>query len=348
MPEDAEKVAEKIESWYERLHRKYVKLGDHWRQHTNRRTLIAAMVLGILICALYVFAIRPPANFPSGQLVTVPEGQSLSTIAQTLHDSGVIRSQLAFKIIIKILGEDKTLHAGDYLFKEPLNVFSIARRVAIGAFGLEPFRFRILDGATTVQMADIYSTVLQRFNKEKFLAAAQPQEGYLFPDTYFFLPNATEQTIIEAMHQNFDTQVASMTPSVASSTHSLHDIVIMASILEREARTYQDRQMIAGVLWRRLKLGMPLQADATFLYTIGKGSFDLTVSDLESNSPYNTYTHKGLPPTPIGSPSLDSIRAATDPIDKGYLYYLADNSGVTHYSKTYAHQRANERIYLGK
>ena len=348
MPTDSEKVAEKVESWYERAHKKYVKFSLDWRERTNRRTVVVVMIVGVLLGALYVFLIRPPDTFPTGNLVTIPEGESVSAIAETLHEAGVIRSPLVFRIITKVLHEDRTLRAGDYLFKEPLSVFAVARRVAIGAFGLEPFRFRIQEGATTKQMAEVYGTVLQRFDKEKFLEKAQPQEGYLFPDTYFFLPNASENTVIEAMRQNFDTQVASMTPEIASSTHSANDIVIMASIVEREARNYEDRQIIAGVLWRRIKLDMPLQADATFLYTIGKGSFDLTLEDLKSDSPYNTYTHKGLPPTPIGSPSLDSIRAAADPIDKGYLYYLADNTGVTHYSKTYAQHQAYERIYLGK
>lgn len=348
MDVEPEKVAAQVESWYERLHKKYIQFGDHWREHTNRRTIIGALIVGALFAAVYLFAIRPPDNFPAGELVTIPEGESLSAIANTLYQNGVIRSPLMFRLIVMVTREDRMLHAGDYLFKEPLSVFSIARRLAQGAFGLEPFRFRIQDGFTTKQMAELYSTVLQRFDKEQFLAKAQPQEGYFFPDTYFFLPNATEDTVMEAMRQNFDTQVVKVTPEIASSTHSLQDIVIMASIVEREARNYEDRQLIAGVLWRRIRLGMPLQADATFLYTLGKGSFDLTLEDLKSDSPYNTYTHKGLPPTAIGSPSLDSIRATIHSIDKGYLYYLADNTGVTHYSKTYAQHQANERLYLGK
>ena len=348
MPEDAKEVAEKVESFYERFHKKYEQWSRHWREHTNRRTIIVAILAGVSLGALYLFAIRPPGDFPSGQLVTIPEGESLSQVAQTLQEAGVIRSALVFRIIVKAEREDHMLHAGDYLFKQPLDVFSIARRIALGAYGLEPFRFRIPDGATTAQMADVYGTLLQRFDKQAFLAQAQPMEGYLFPDTYFFLPNATADTVIAAMRQNFDTHIASITPEIASSTHSLADIITMASIVEREARNFTDRRMIAGVLWRRIKLGMPLQADATFRYTNGKGSFDLTMADLKSTSPYNTYTHKGLPPTPIGSPSIKSIEAAATPIDQGYLYYMADNSGVTHYCKTFTCQRANERLYLGK
>ena len=121
----------------------------------------------------------------------------------------------------------------------------------------------------------------------------------------------------------------------------------MASIVEREARDPEDRRMIAGVLWNRLSRGMALQVDVTFLYTIGKGTFQLTTKDLTNDSPYNTYVHKGFPPTPIGSPSLDSLLAAAVPTKNSYLYYLADHSGVTYFSKTYQEHLRKKRLYLG-
>ena len=122
----------------------------------------------------------------------------------------------------------------------------------------------------------------------------------------------------------------------------------MASILEREAHDLEDRRMIADVLWRRLELGMPLQVDATFLYTLGKTTFDLTDADLEGDDPYNTYVNKGLPPGPIGSPSLESILAAVTPIKSDYLYYLADKNNVTYYSETYEEHLQKKRKYLGR
>jgi UPF0755 protein len=340
--------AQFLEREFERAHRFTVALSGHWREHTNRRTIIILLLSGTIACALYLFVIRPPDNFPTGELVTVPAGESVPAIAATLQANGVIRSPLAFRVISKLLGEDRQLHAGDYLFKEPKDVFSITKAIAIGAYGLEPFRIRVPEGATIKEMASIFSAILPRFDRAQFLAHAQKMEGYLFPDTYFFLPNVTADTVIQTMRQNFDTHEAVIDAELKTSGKPLADIVIMASILEREARNYQDRQMIAGVLWRRMRLGMPLQTDATFLYTIGKGSAQLTIADLASDSPYNTYTHKGLPPTPIGSPSLSSLEAAATPIDKGYLFYLADSNGVTHFSKTYAGQQQNERIYLGK
>jgi|SRR5665213_277662 len=323
------------------------RLSDDWRPHTNSRTLIVTILLGVIAGGLYLFLIQPPKSFPTDQLVTVPEGASLDSIAQTLYEDGVVRSPLVFKALVTLLGRERGVYAGDYEFKQPETVFSVARSLSIGAFGLVPIRIRIPEGATMRQMAPIFSSELPRFNSDNFLAQTNTMEGYLFPDTYFFLPNATEATVIQAMRQDFDTQIAQLLPAIASSTHSLEDIVTMASILEKEAPGTQDRRTIAGILWHRIAIGFPLQVDSTLIYENGKADSQLTIADLKNNTPYNTYVHKGLPPTPIGSPSLDALEDAVNPITTPYLYYLADRQGVTHYCKTYACQLQNERIYLG-
>lgn len=323
------------------------ELSASWRPHANRRTLVAILGIGAIAIGLYLFVIRPPDAFPLNQLVSIDDGSSLQEVSVTLEKDHVVRSALAFRMLMTLLGHERSVHAGDYIFKEPIDLFSVVRSIATGAFGLEPEKIRIPEGATTREMATIFASRLERFNAANFLAQAQPMEGYLFPDTYFFLPNATEDTVIKAMRQNFDEHEKSFDADVKASGHSLEEIITMASILEREARTTDDRRMISGVLWNRIARGMPLQVDATFLYTIGKGSFQLTIADLKSDSPYNTYTHKGLPPGPIGSPSLDSIEAALHPTKSDYLYYLADNNGVTHYSKTYEEHLEKKRRYLG-
>jgi UPF0755 protein len=339
-----------LEEFLERLfdvgHKFLDDLSLRWREHANRRTIIIILFVGAVSIYLYLFVIQPPDNFPVGELVSIPSGESVSEVGTTLQQSGVIRSPLMFRILVMILGDERSLHAGDYLFKEPLDIFSIARAIGIGQYGLEPFRIRVPEGATIAQMAIIYSTELQHFNPNNFRAQTQSLEGYLFPDTYFFLPNASEDTVIQAMRQNFDEHIATIQPQIASSTHSEADIVTMASILEREAYNTKDRRMIAGVLWNRIARGMPLQVDAAFSYTIGKGTFQLTKKDLATPSPYNTYLNKGLPPTPIGSPSLDSLLSAVTPIKSDYLYFLADHYGVTHYCKNYACQLANEARYF--
>ncbi len=319
---------------------------ERWHRGANRRTIIILVVGGSLFAYLYLSFVRPPDAFPVGELIAVPSGESLSTISGELEAMGVIRDARALRFLVTLTGDQHNVRAGDYLFKEPRDVFFVARALVLGAYGLEPERFRVPEGATVDEIGEIFDTRLQRFDKESFFAQAEEMEGFLFPDTYFFLPNASEATVVAAMRQNFDTKIAPLQPQIASSTLSLKEVVVLASILEREAYNTRDRRMIAGVLYNRLEKDMPLQVDATFAYTIGKGTFQLTRADLKSDSPYNTYVHKGLPPGAIGNPSLDSLEAAVDPIDNDYIFFLADHSGITHYCKTYACQLANKARYF--
>ena len=320
---------------------------SRWDNHVNRKTLIIASALGAALLCLYATAIRPPEDFPLNQLVTIEEGATLSSVAVQLKEGGAVRSSLALRVSVSLFGSAREVQAGDYLFKEPENVFSMARIVSRGLYGLEPMRVRIPEGATVRGMAHIYDTYLLRFDPEKFISRSTEYEGYLYPDTYFFLPNATEAMVIRAMQQNFDIKTVEIADEVEAFGKPFSDVVTMASLLEREASNTEDRKKIAGVLWNRIKRGMALQVDAAFLYTLGKGTFDLTKEDLASDSPYNTYRYKGFPPTPIGSPSLDSLRAAVTPAKHEYLFYLADRNHVTHYSRTYEEHLRKKALYLG-
>ena len=323
------------------------RLSAKWQEHSNRRTIAILIFAGVVAAASYVYVIQPPDNFPAGELVSVPAGESLGEIGNNLAKQGAIRSSTVFRALIILFGGERGARAGDYLFKEPKNIWQVARAISIGAYGLEPVRIRIPEGARAKDMAAIFDVALLRFDREAFLAKALPLEGHLFPDTYFFLPNVTEDTIIQAMKQNFDEKTLPLAATIEKSGRTIEEIVIVASILEREARISADRRLIAGVVYNRLAMNLPLQMDAVFLYTLGKGTFQLTLADLRSDSPYNTYRNKGLPPTAIGSPSLDSLEAAASPTKNDYLYYLADHNGVTHFSKTYAEHARKKRLYLG-
>ena len=323
-------------------------LSNKWRENTNRRTVLIILIIGLLAIYSYLYLIRPPDQFPLQTIINIPAGQSGRQVSELLQKDGIVRSAFVFRIMTVLIGHERDLHAGDYIFKEPLDVFHVARTIGIGAYGLEPLKIRIGEGQTVRQMATIFSIELQNFNAQNFLAQATPLEGYLFPDTYYFLPNADENTVIESMRQDFDLHAATIQTQIEAFGRPLSEDVIMASIVEREASNTKDRQMIAGVLWNRIAKGMPLQADVTLQYTLPKADSQLTMADLKSQSSYNTYMHKGLPPGPIGSPSLDSLTAVITPVKSNYLYYLADSSGVTHYCATYVCQQANERTYLGK
>jgi len=169
----------------------------------------------------------------------------------------------------------------------------------------------------------------------------------MFPDTYFFHPGQSTETILSVFDNNFRTKMFGVQKQLAASGHTLDELVVMASILEKEASKTKDRQMIAGVLWHRIDIGMPLQVDAVFPYIIGKNTFELTTDDLKFDSPYNTYKYKGLPPGPIDNPGLDSIVAAATPIKTKYIYFLSDKNGIFHYATTYAQHMAYRKQYLG-
>ncbi|MBI2610389.1 endolytic transglycosylase MltG [Candidatus Kaiserbacteria bacterium] len=338
---------ESLEHFFDRSSASLLHISERWRVHANRRTLLALIFGGTIVLTLYIGVVQPPERFPVDTLVTIPQGATLSETAESFQREGVVRSSVALKFLLTLSGKQDEIHAGDYLFKEPKNMFVVARAIVIGAYGLEPTRIRVPEGATTAKMARIFGSQLQRFDEERFLKNAQPQEGYLFPDTYFFLPNATDELVLLTMRQNFDAHVATIQGVLETFGKPLNDIVIMASLLEREAENTEDRRKIAGVLWNRLDRDMLLQVDAAFIYTLGKGSFELTIEDLSSDDPYNTYVYKGLPPGAIGSPSLDSLLAAVTPVEHNYLYYLADRNHVTHYSKTYQEHLRKKRLYLG-
>ena len=318
------------------------------RENANRRTLIIVPVVVICLLIPYLLFVRPPSVFPSGELVEIPEGLSLSEIAELLEREQVVRSAVLFRSAVYVFGRERNVKFGDYFFKEPRNVFIIARALSYGVYGLEPIRIRVPEGTMVREMVPLFATYLKRFDEERFLSEAEPMEGYLFPDTYFFLPNADDRLVLRTLRQSFYSRTVELEEEISASGRSLEDIVIMASVLEREAHTTKDRRMIAGVLWKRIDINMPLQVDAVFLYSLGRTTFELTSADLASDSPYNTYRVRGLPPTPIGSPSLDSLRAAATPIANDYLYYLADSNNVTHFSETYEEHLKQKKLYLGR
>ena len=148
------------------------------------------------------------------------------------------------------------------------------------------------------------------------------------------------------MEQNFKEKTFELAKKIEETGRSLQEIITMASIVQGEAYDLNDMKKIAGVLWKRLEIDMPLQVDVTFRYINGKGTFDLSKEDLKNDSPYNTYVHKGLPPTPISNPGLDAIVASIEYESSDYLYFLADNSGTIHYSRTFEEHKEKKSWYL--
>lgn len=331
-------------------------LADRSEQHVDEKKwrlrpvsfVVAGMLLlvFVLIGASFYRTTLPPRDFVPDTLIRVPSGYSLADIALLLEESKVIRSHTLFGLVVSWSEQEKNLRAGDYLFSEPQSVFGVAGRFISGDHGIAVARIMFPEGVTVVQMADIVARELPEVNKDAFVEAALPYEGYLFPDTYFFYTTATSGPVIAALRENFELKTGELKIRAEEEGAKWVDVVNLASIVEGEAATAEDRRIIAGILLHRIAIGMRLQVDAPFVYTLGKGSLELLQSDLESDSLYNTYRHEGLPPTPIGNPGLDAIQAVLEPTKTEYLYYLSESDGTMHYAKTFDEHKKNKLKYL--
>ncbi len=331
-----------------------------WHKGRERRTAIRMFFMhrihyaGILVALMVLFSgfawfgiYQPPAFFPVRTIITIPEGVTLNEAAHILKDEQVIHSTIAFRVIAPRVNSSSTsVIAGDYYFDEPLTIDAVARRVTSGVFGLEPIKVTIPEGATTYQMADIFADTYERFDKDMFMLLAVEKEGYLFPDTYLFPPNVTTTEIINTLERTFYERLRTIEDRVAEFGRPVHEVVTMASLLEKEANDFEERREIAGVLWHRIDIGMPLQVDAVFGFIEKTETFSPLLSDLEVDSLYNTYKYGGLPPGPIGSPSLEALTAAVTPDETDALFYLHGRDGVLRLAVTYDEHLANRRKYL--
>jgi len=287
-----------------------------------------------------------PSGFPSGTTIRITKGSSVPEIAQDLAEARIIAHPTLFRSMLRLAGKGGSVQAGVYLFEKPQDAFVIAYRLIAGDFGLPPVKITFVEGVTireaAIQVEDAFSDV----RAQDFSVAAQGYEGYLFPDTCFFQPGADAESIIGTMRSNFERKRAAIAEDIAASGRPLSQIVVMASLIEKEARSTEARRMVSGVLWNRLERHMPLQVDAVFGYIFNRDTYSPAYADLKVDSPYNTYTHIGLPPGPIANPGLDALLAAVHPTKTNYLYYLTGKDGLMHYATTYAGHQANQRKYL--
>jgi UPF0755 protein len=308
-------------------------------------TYSVIFVVGILLILFFV-NLRAPADFPTSSLYTIEKGTGLSNLALDLFNKKIIKSPFLFKSFSVLLGGTKSIIAGDYVLNNKESAFSLAGRMISGDYQLALTKITIPEGLSVKEISVLLSKKFPNIKQDSFEKIALDQEGYLFPDTYLFLPNTGAETVIEKMKETFQKRISELYLPIKKFNKPLSDIIKMASIIEEEGRTTETRQIISGILWKRLFLGMPLQVDASFKYINGKTTKDLTLADLKIDSPYNSYLYKGLPPTPICNPGLDSIRATITPIKTDYLFFLNDKDGKMHYAKTYAEHLQNKELYL--
>lgn len=314
---------------------------------------VRLLCTGAGVVAAFLFLIHvlvaAPGTFPEGVILNVEKGETISGISKSLSQMGAIKSESVFKIFLSVFGGSRGLMAGEYLMEEDQNAITLAYRFSRGRYDLKHVRVTIPEGFSSLEIADVLGSE-PKFTKldiEEFERLSAPKEGYLFPDTYFLLPNITAPEAIDAMLKNYEARVRELASEFSLFGRTESEIIKMASIIEEEARTDESRRIIAGILWKRLDEGMPLQVDAAFAFVNGKkDSALLTLDDLKIESPFNTYANKGLPPTPISNPGLAAIKATMSPIETKYYYYLSDKEGNMHYAITHDEHVANKDKYL--
>lgn len=313
----------------------------------RHKTAVRAFFIIVIISFLTLVVMSiAPSDFPRNTIIRINKDMTVSSAASMLKEKGIIKSAYLYKVYIVVLHNDKGIQAGSYLFDEPQSVLKVAYRTAYGVTDLHKIKVTIFEGSNSKEIANIIKKAIPLFDKATFLTEARKSEGYLFPETYFFNPDVRPDEVISMMRQQFDEKISEIANEIATSTHEINEIITMASILEEEANNTRDRVIISGILWKRIEKGMLLQVDAPFYYLFGKGSSQITRTDLATTSPYNTYVHKGLPIAPISNPGLDAIKAALFPNKNPYYFYLADRSGVTHYAVNHDGHVANKEKYL--
>ena len=323
----------------------------------KKYSLKIGVVISFLLLVVVILVVqvsRSPSNFPSGVIVTVPNGASVINTSHILAQAGVIRSASAFIIYNRLINGDKGIKAGSYLFDKPESILKVAYRTAYGIQNLTRIKVTIPEGSNSKDVTKIISKNISGLASStvatNLYVLAKSFEGYLFPDTYYFYSNTTADEVIKAMRSNFDIhiqEIATSTKDFSVTNHvTLDDVVTMASIVEKEATSTADRQIIAGILWKRIADKYPLQVDPPFYYFLGKDSSQLTLADLAVDSPYNLYKHKGLPPTAIDNPGLDALFATVNPTPTKYWYYLSDKKGGMHYAITYEQHLINKAKYV--
>jgi len=292
-----------------------------------------------------------PVNKKStiSKIFVIKKGESLDTIVNNLANEGLIRNKIVFYLIVKKLGIERKIQAGDFKISENMNASEVATNLTHGTIDIW---LTLIEGMRKEEMAQVISKNLDIPEIEIIKSI---NEGYVFPDTYLVPKTATTETVLSIIKNNFESKFDEKLHTQAKNKKLTEkQALILASLVEREARQDSTREKVAGIILKRYLTDWPLQIDATVQYALGyqpnEKSWwkkELTNEDKEINSPYNTYKNKGLPPEPICNPSLSSIKAVINANEKTpYWYYLTDKNGVMHYSITLEEHENNVNKYL--
>lgn len=312
------------------------------------------LVIPALLYSYYNVALTRPNQNDRETIFKIERGEGASSISSRLYEANLINSKALFNIYVLSSSSQSELQAGVYMVPAGYNVKQV---VELFGRGTNDLRITFLEGWRLEEVAQEASEKFNNIGYEKFVELGRPYEGKLFPDTYDFNTDVTEEVITQTMRDNFTAKTREiLTPQALSKIGLSEDqVIVLASIVEREVRIESDKKIVAGILLKRLNDGGLLGADATTQYAVapkGDGTTQawwphgLTSDDLNSDSPYNTRKMPGLPPTPICNPGLSSIKAVLQAENTKYYYYLNDPLGATHFSQTLDEHNKNVAKYL--
>jgi UPF0755 protein len=322
--------------------------------------IATVLLAGGLLYLLLRFEQEPASSDATPRVVLLRKGASFDRITAQLHEQGLVRDPLRFKLLARMRGQDKQIRAGEYRLTGTMTAGQLLKTLVQGKVQLHPLT--IPEGFNLKQIAAAVAgrgfCTAQRFTQatqdrelmRRLSIDADSFEGYLFPDTYFFPARADAQAIISSMVARLDNV---WNPRLEKRSRELgltrHQILTLASIIEKETGVAYERPIIASVFHNRLRRGMRLQSDPTVIYGIENFDGNITREHLRTPTPYNTYIIKNLPPGPIASPGLASIEAALYPDDTRFLYFVAKRDHTHHFSTNFAaHKRAVRKYQLRK
>ncbi len=338
----------------------------------NAKVLLVFILFGLLLTSLSalfaasLFQSADPLD-RSAYMVDIPRGISTSAVQTILEERKILRPQSNFSLAAKMLGISRSMQAGKYEFSPSDTLLEILLKLKRGKV-ISPLQVRITfpEGASIYKMGEILKkhsvsdpekfqalvkegiteSVRQRHWKIFKYISSESLEGYLYPDTYLFFENATVGDMVETMLSRFEEIVMPFWDTVSGEADlTLHEILTLASIIEKEARRPEERPIISSVFHNRLRADMPLAADPTIKYALEKPTKRVYYDQLSVDSPYNTYERKGLPPGPICNPGIESIKAAVYPAKSDYYYFVAQKDGSHFFSRTLQeHERARIRV----
>ena len=315
------------------------------------------VLLGIILIGLLIFwlwwsqAIKPPVpDDKTSVLFSIESGENIRSIADKLQKQNLIRSPVAFFLLARFGSVADKIQAGEFRLSRSADMYKIADSLTHGTVDVQ---ITIPEGYRNEEIALKLAQSLS-IPENEFLKAAE--EGFMFPDTYLIPKEASASQVSKIFLDNFNKKVTEKEISLIKQKNlTLDEVINIASIVEREAKLDEDRPLVASVILNRLNIGMKLDIDATIQYALGyipaEKSWwkkEITLEDLEIDSPYNTYKNPGLPPTPIANPGLKAILAVLEAPKTDYLYYIADKIGKSHFAVSFEEHARNIAKYLNK